>query len=142
MQPRRERLLALPTFALALGTGCGGANCPTPVGADQPAQSAAAETRMNDLDRRVAKLEMQAATRPPSRWSCAAQCVTDYHCTASGESKVTFHHVEATGATPLEAFNKLRSTCPKEDELEAGVQCVGGHVQELDATIVNACVRD
>ncbi len=161
--PPRMRPVPLPLLATALAAcalpavlACGDvARYPAPAVASSAQvvsvpPSAAADPRVDDLQRRVGSVERQVATQaassqvatPSTGWSCAAQCITKYKCTNNGEYSVTFKRVEGVGDTALAAFKKLTEACPKDDDLEVDAQCRAGQMHETDATLVNACVKN
>jgi hypothetical protein len=145
-------LTAFATCGLVASSACGDTKYPAPAVATAPAVAitpVASDPRLDDLEHRVVNIEKQVAAQPtssvaaaPATWSCAAQCVTKFHCTTNGDSNLSFRRVEATGGTPLAAFKNLTDTCGKDDDLEVDAQCKGGQVQETDATLVNACVKN
>jgi hypothetical protein len=88
------------------------------------------------LTQRLDKLEQTSA---PS-WSCAANCIVDYHCRSGGTSTLNWQSKTATGATGAEAFTRLATLCDR--ELYVDGDCVNGNFVRTQATLPNACVRN
>jgi hypothetical protein len=76
-------------------------------------------------------------------WSCAAYCVTEYHCTTNGDSSWKSESITSDGATAAEAFRKLSGQCSDAvTSLVTHMQCASGKYVAEGATVATSCAKD
>ena len=77
------------------------------------------------------------------RWSCAAHCVSEFTCSADGDSKWRSSVVTSEGDTAAAAFKDLAKECDNSaDRLVTHFQCTEGHHEAEGASVENSCAAN
>lgn len=130
--------------------GCAPTTPPPVAGTASDAQAervASLEATVEDIEARLARLEAAPTTEASDAaetgsWSCAAQCVTAYHCREEGDSNVSYKDVYGKGPLAVDAFKDLQTACDDDDLLVIQGICKSGVFEQREASIKNACVRN
>jgi hypothetical protein len=84
-----------------------------------------------------------AALRGDRGWSCAAYCVTEYHCVTNGDSTWDAELVDSVGVTAADAFTALAKQCKSPvARLVTHFECTDGHNETTGATLASSCARN
>lgn len=88
-------------------------------------------------------LESPKGTEAKPAWSCAAYCLTKYHCRSDGDSESTANLVTSEGDSAASAFQKLAGQCTAAHaDLIAHGRCHDGSMEAEGATIESSCARN
>lgn len=144
MQQRRVSRRLIQAALVVAVSGC--AQAPPSPAAPTPSSPTTTELHKEvqalraDVDKLTARLEKLEKAPAPPAWSCAARCLTSFHCKSSGDSSVEWKDKTATGMTAAEAFAELTKSC--DDVLYVDGKCTNGSFVRTQATMNNACVRN
>ncbi|MBL8720002.1 MAG: hypothetical protein JNL79_28715 [Myxococcales bacterium] len=147
MLPRRPSRRLIQAVLFAAVSGCAAQPPPSPA-SPPPSSTSPTTTELKkevealraDVDKLAARLEKLEKAPAPPAWSCAAYCLTSYHCESNGNSSVKWKDKTATGVTAAEAFAELTKSC--DDLLYVDGKCTNGAFVRTQATMQNACVRN
>jgi hypothetical protein len=73
-------------------------------------------------------------------WTCAAYCITQYHCVSNGDSTWNATVLTSRGDSAATAFKQLADQCTTPvDRLVTHFDCTGGKAESIGATVASSC---